>query len=85
MAIGKSNSQQNELKVPVIQECHLRSVGVREHSVGALAKENGVLEAVINNGLLDLVEHNIVNLLPFNKVQKQKLSQDQYVFCILFY
>ena len=76
MGIGKYSPQQNELNVPVIHECHLRSVGIREHRVGALVEENGVLEGVINNGLLDLVEYNIINLLPLNKVQRQKLSPD---------
>lgn len=77
MGIGKCTPQQTEIHVPVIQECHLRSVGIREHLVGSLAEENGVLEAVIDNGLLDLVEYNIVNLLPLNRIQKSKLSQDQ--------
>jgi hypothetical protein len=78
LSIGKPSSQQNEFKIPVIQDCHLRSVGVREHRVGSLIEENGVLEAVIENGLLDLVEYNLVNLLPLNKVPK--LGQEQYAF-----
>lgn len=72
MGIDQTTPKLEIFEVSVLLNCHLRSVGVREDSVGALVKENSVLETVVENGLLDLLEYNFVNLLPLNKIPKPK-------------